>query len=348
MTPFVCSCGNTLYFDNTRCVGCGATVGFCKTGEQIELVSIPNDAKGTPKFRACANAAKGLCNWFVRADSEEQLCASCEMSRVVPDLSNPQNVAKLAVIEAAKRRLIFNLSRLGLNVVSKTHDPEKGLVFEIRQSVGEERVITGHAAGVITIDVDEADPVNLERQRCQLRENYRTVLGHLRHETGHYYFDRLIADRSVHEAFRAVFGDERSDYALALQTHYANGGNPNWQATFISEYASSHPWEDWAETWAHYLHCHATSETARSKGFRSSDAAVEKATADFLQGSRKREDFDAFLKFWEEAAILLNEMNRSMGVSEAYPFQLTQVVTDKLFFVHQTIRGADTQALRAA
>lgn len=348
MTSFTCSCGNTLYFDNTQCVGCGATVGFCKTEQGIELVCIPKDAKGKPKHRPCTNAAKGLCNWFVRADGNDELCPSCALSRVVPDLTNPDNVAKLAAIEAAKRRLIFNLTRLGLQVLPKTIDPDRGLVFEVRQSVGDEKVVTGHAGGVITIDVDEADPVHLERQRCQLRENYRTILGHLRHETGHYYFDRLIGDAGQHEAFRAIFGDERADYAAALQTHYSSGGNPNWRAEFISEYASCHPWEDWAETWAHYLHCYATSETARSKGFRSKNAATDRDTASFLEGSIKRDDFDAFLQFWEETAILLNEMNRSMGVSEAYPFQLTQVVTDKLFFVHQTIRGATSQALRAA
>lgn len=348
MTPFVCNCGNTLYFDNTLCVRCGATVGFCMSEAGLQLVCLSPETKAKPKYRACANAGKGICNWFVPSESSDEFCPSCAMTRIIPDLSSPENLAKLSTIEAAKRRLLFNLHQLGLPFVSKLQDPERGLAFEIRQATETEKVVTGHAAGVITIDVDEADPVHLERQRCQLRENYRTVLGHLRHEIGHFYFDRLIGDASLNEEFRVVFGDERQDYALALQTHYGNGGNPNWQSTFISEYASCHPWEDWAETWAHYLHCHATSETARSKGFRSQDAGTENGASRFLNGSTKREDFDAFLKFWEEAAILLNEMNRSMGVSEAYPFQLTQTVADKLFFVHQTIRGANTQALRAA
>jgi hypothetical protein len=36
----------------------------------------------------------------------------------------------------------------------------------------------------------------------------------------------------------------------------------NWQKSFISKYATSHPWEDWAETWAHYLHIMDMLETA--------------------------------------------------------------------------------------
>jgi hypothetical protein len=349
MTGFTCSCGNELYFDNTHCVGCGAAVGFCMVENTIKVVSIPSNQ--TPEdvgYRWCANAPKGLCNWFVPASCPDEFCPSCALTRVVPDLSAPENVAKMATFEAAKRRLLFNLTSVGLHVVPKSQDPARGLVFELRQSLGDQRVITGHAEGVITIDVDEADPVHIELQRCALRENYRTLLGHLRHESGHYYFDRLVADQGLHEPFRAVFGDEREEYAAALQRHYESGGNADWRANFISEYASCHPWEDWAETWAHYLHCHATSETARSRGLTAKNPATEGGTANFFAGSIKREDFDAFMKFWEETVILMNEMNRSMGVGEPYPFQLTSTVADKLFFIHNVVRGADLRVSRAA
>jgi hypothetical protein len=89
------------------------------------------------------------------------------------------------------------------------------------------------------------------------------LLGHFRHEVGHYFWDRLVAtDPHQLEEFRVLFGDDRQDYGEALKRHYDEGAPANWQDTYISMYATMHPWEDFAETWAHYLHIVDTLETA--------------------------------------------------------------------------------------
>ena len=128
-------------------------------------------------------------------------------------------------------------------------------------------MLTGHLNGVVTINVSEADDAERERRRAGLAEPYRTLLGHMRHEVGHYYWKRLVtgdADRLAR--FRELFGDDRDDYAAALTRHYQSGPPQDWQDRFVSAYASAHAWEDWAETWAHYLHMTDTIEIAATCG----------------------------------------------------------------------------------
>ena len=56
------------------------------------------------------------------------------------------------------------------------------------------------------------------------------------------------------------------DYAAALSSHYQIGAPAGWEEDFITAYAASHPWEDWAETWAHYLQILDGLETCEGLG----------------------------------------------------------------------------------
>lgn len=346
MKGFACTCGNTIYFDSTRCVRCGESVGFLLVEGGLQPIVGDVAEWDGKKVTRCTNCASGVCNWYAEGEVPS-LCTSCALTRVIPDLSIKENAEKLASVESAKRRLIANLKSLGLSVWSKEHDAATGLAFEVKAPLGDERVLTGHDNGVITLNLNEADPVLREKTRCEMGESYRTLLGHLRHEIGHYFFDRLIVDEGRQAEFRELFGDERADYAEALRQHYANGPVPNWSERYISPYAASHPWEDWAETWAHYLHAYAATETARLYQFGQHSPDVEHGTQAFLQGSVNRGDFDAFLAHWDGLAVSINELNRSLGVTEPYPFHWSAAVAEKLFFVHCTIRAKQSMAKAA-
>lgn len=292
-------------------------------------------------FRKCGNyATEGVCNWLVPADSEEELCEACRLNNVVPDLSIPENHTRWAEMEKAKRRLVFTLSALGLPLVPKSEDAEHGLAFDIKADTPGDRVLTGHAEGLITLNLAEADAPTRERIRADLNERYRTLLGHFRHETGHYFWERLIRDRDDFAAFRALFGDETRDYAESLAAHYARAEGTPRDDAFISAYASSHPWEDWAETFAHYLHMVDTLETAQCFGLVQGLASRPVAP--------KLDDFDALFDAWTELTIALNALNRSMGLPDAYPFAISPRVREKLAFVHRTVRGASEPARRPA
>jgi hypothetical protein len=224
-------------------------------------------------FRFCANAVYGTCNWLVRADGPGAFCRACRLNRTIPNLDAPENLLLWQRLEAAKHRLVYGLLRLGLPLVSKAEDPQRGLTFDFLASSGttfqeSTQVITGHVQGLITIDISEADDAERERHRRNMAEPYRTLLGHFRHEVGHHYWERLVRDGLWHTAFRELFGDERRNYGAALEAHYANGPQPDWQERFVSGYAGAHPWEDFAETWAHYLHIVDTLETADAFGLR--------------------------------------------------------------------------------
>src|SRR6218665_1784299 len=209
---------------------------------------------------------------------------------------------------------------------------------------GQAPVMTGHAAGVITLNVAEADDDERVRRRVQLFEPYRTLLGHLRHESGHYYWDQLVRDHPDRlEEFRTLFGDERLDYMQALQAHYAAGdGKPDWRPSFVSAYAAAHPWEDWAETWAHYLHMVDLLETAASYRTRivlpSAEGARPSKPADPFEGGRG--SFDEAIAQWVPVTLLLNSLNRSLGQDDAYPFALSEQALNKLRFVHDVIAQA--------
>lgn len=350
MKRFRCACGKEIFFDNTRCLHCSRDVGFLPHNSDLEVhaqaglyESAPANTEG--RLRPCQNAAIGVCNWLIdpEVDGAAALCKSCRLTRVVPDLSVPENVSRLGHVESAKRRLLFGLMTLGVPVPSKDDDPS-GLCFEILAELGDQKVMIGHANGVITIALTEADPVHRERERCRLGETYRTVLGHLRHEVGHFYFDRLIAGSAQIEEFRRVFGDERADYTAALEHHYSAGPPTDWQQRFVSAYASAHPWEDWAETWAHYLHACAATQTAMEHGVRTEDGKALERAEQVLAGKRlSGPEFTQFVEVWTHTATVMNELNRSLGAHEPYPFVLAGPVVEKLHFVHEAVRRARSE-----
>lgn len=263
----------------------------------------------------------------------------------MPDLANATFKTLWLRLEADKRWLVYGLRRLGLPVVSR-HDQVNGLAFDFlageRLGLSEQgRVLTGHNAGVITLNLAEADPVMREQMRYEMAEPYRTVLGHFRHETGHYYWERLVSGQPCLAEWRNLFGDERRDYASALQQHYDQGAPYNWPDNFVSHYASSHPWEDWAESWAHYLHIVDTLETAFAFGLRI-DPKVSQQRA-MSAGIRfdpyEEKDFSVLIGHWLPLTVAMNSLNRSMGHGHAYPFALSDGVVHKLAFVHRVIRG---------
>lgn len=292
-------------------------------------------------YRLCENYIKeGVCNWAVPAEEPQPLCRSCRLTQVIPDLSQPGNKEAWYKLESAKRRLVYSLVMLGCPVRNKSDDPERGLAYQFLaepERPGAAPVLTGHADGVITLNVAEADDAERERRRQQFHEPYRTLLGHFRHEIGHYYWDRLIQNSPRLDPFRGLFGDERKEYALSLQEYYRQGPPPEWQDRFVSAYASAHPWEDWAETWAHYLHMTDTLETAAACGLslrprRPDEPALKSPPSQGSSGP-----FDQLIDNWFPLTYLLNNLNRGLGLPDGYPFVLSKAAIDKLRFVHETI-----------
>jgi hypothetical protein len=301
-------------------------------------------------YRLCRNhTEKQACNFAVPAEDPNPLCVSCRQTRILPDLSIPQNHERWYRIEVAKRRLFYTLARLGLVSVNPPNGERDGPIFEFLADQPGQTILTGHCEGVITLNVSEADDDERVRRRLALHEPYRTLLGHLRHESGHFYWDGLILNGGRIDAFREMFGDERTDYSQALDAYYAAGAaQSNWQAGYVSAYATSHPWEDWAETWAHYLHMVDLMETAASYSTRvivpGSDADHAEEVANPFEGHIK--DFDELVEQWVPLTLLLNSLNRSLGQDDAYPFALTAGALQKLRFVHDTIHAPRESATR--
>lgn len=361
-----CRCGRPVFFRNSVCTTCGAALGFDPRSQRMlaiepgptagewRIAPAAGVAADTP-VRRCANLdTPAGCNWLIPVAPAGRvtplLCRACRLSRTIPDLSVPENADLWRRIEVARRRLVSQLIALGLPVASKVpaaaEDPERGLMFDVlRAPPGSAPVLTGHAGGLITLNLEEADDAVRERVRAQMHEPYRTLLGHFRHEVGHYYWDRLVAGTPWLESFRALFGDERADYAAALQRHYTHGAPPDWAQRHVSSYASTHPWEDWAETWAHYLHMVDTLDTALSFGLDADDLELEfdRFAPDALwrPDDPGAEQFLGFVNAWVELTSVLNELSRSMGQHDYYPFVLPRPAIGKLQFVHLVVQGAE-------
>lgn len=328
MKLFRCECQAQIFFDNTECLSCGKKLGFVpETSELLPLDPEGSLELGEARWVKCRNySEQGVCNWMVSCSTGIDLCQACELNHVIPDLSQPENQALWLEVEKAKRRLVYSLNRLGLAVASKATDPERGLSFDIKAAVGSERILTGHSDGLITLNLEEADPAKRERMRLDMRERYRTLLGHFRHEIGHYYWDRLVNGGPSLFPFRALFGDETTDYQQSLEAHYARSDTQHYADSFISAYAMSHPWEDFAETFAHYLHMVDTLETASQFGF-----VPEEVKATSPENSAP---FEQLLSHWINLTVALNSLNRSMGLPDAYPFAISRNVAEKLRFIH--------------
>lgn len=317
----------------------------------------PQGAASTPAaplvYRRCANLlTPAACNWLVpqqRGTNAAGLCRACRLNRTIPNLNDPahpDNSLLWGRIELAKRRMVSGLLALGLPVASRlSEDTERGLMFDfLRSPDAGPGVLTGHNTGLITLNLQEADDAVREAMRTAMREPYRTLLGHFRHEVGHYYWDRLVWQTPWLAPFRQLFGDERQDYAASLQRHYDQGPARDWWLQHVSAYASTHPWEDWAECWAHYLHMRDTLDTALSFGLSTHNAQLEVTPfaldALYAPGHAEAQPFLDFLNDWTRLTTLLNEMSRSMGQPDFYPFVLPRKAVAKLHFIHLLIGSA--------
>lgn len=344
MKVFHCDhCESLVFYENSQCMNCGNTLAYlpdvgevCSLDQgQDQLWTSPSDRAKGKKYRLCSNYCNAnVCNWAVSAEQDNEFCRCCRLTRVIPDLSIAGNDRAWYKLEIAKRQLIYDLLRLQLPVQSKQEDPEQGLAFEFLGNTTQ-TILTGHENGVITINIAEADDTERERRRSQLHEPVRTLLGHFRHEIGHYYWDRLIANGHRLLEFRQLFGDERQDYSAALQRHYQEGPPADWTESYVSAYASSHPWEDWSETWAHYLMIGDSLETAGACGLSLKPRRRDEPTLKSAPSTNN--SFDKLIEAWFPLTYALNNLNRGLGHSDAYPFVLSSRTVEKLRFVHQTI-----------
>lgn len=306
------ACGAPVYFENTACVACGA--------EQIYDPTLAAMVVAAPDA-GCANRGVIGCNWIA---AQGGLCRSCALTETIPDRTVPGNTARWARIEAAKRRLVYSLLRLGLPLEGGA----AALVFRLMADHGGTPVLTGHADGVITVNIAEADDAEREERRVLMGESYRTLVGHFRHEVGHFYWDVLVDLGGRKGEFTEIFGDPDADYAVALQRHYREGPPPGWQQTHVSAYATAHPWEDFAETWAHYMHMVDAIETAGVFGLRGPGAV----------DPHRMESFAEILEPWVPVTVMMNAMNRSLGQPDFYPFVLSGAIERKLGFIHVLAR----------
>ncbi|GJE29621.1 zinc-binding metallopeptidase family protein [Methylobacterium organophilum] len=352
MKLFKCqSCGNVLYFENRTCERCGHRLGYLPEMDTLSAVSPAGDnnsftplaAPETPRF-FCTNAQHDACNWLVPPGSTDAFCLACRHNGIVPDLSVPENLIHWREMEFAKHRLIYSLLRWKLPLVTRAEDPEHGLIFNFLAdppSADGPKVMTGHENGVITIALVEADPAEREKRRKAMGEPYRTLLGHFRHEVGHHYWDVLVRDAGKLGACRAVFGDDSQDYGAALKRHYEQGTPPNWRENFVSAYATTHPWEDFAETWAHYLHIVDTLEMASAFGMQvqplldSHGELAARVDFDPYRAEGIQQIIDAWLPF----VFAMNSVSRAMGETDLYPFVLAPPVVTKLGFIHDLVHG---------
>jgi hypothetical protein len=358
---FHCSaCRALVFFENTRCLNCGHVLAFAPHDVAMWALEPAGEDTWRPmgvsgrveELRLCRNYTDhGACNWARPATDADPLCRSCSLTHTIPNLSVNGSKAAWVKLETAKRRLVYSLLTLRLPLQSKRENPQEGVEFQFLSdtvTVGGDRarILTGHDDGLITINIAEADDLYRERTRLNQREPYRTLLGHCRHEIGHYYWDRLVGKSHWLATYRTLFGDERVDYGTALRIHYEEGAPANWADQFISEYASSHPWEDWAETWAHVMHMVDALETSQEVGL-----SVTPARADEPSLAIPREpvyariaDFDELLSEWTSLTYVLNNLTRGLGLPDAYPFVISPTVIKKLSLVCQVMAPIDPPA----
>ncbi len=340
MKPFTCKCSNVLFFENNQCLQCGSNVGYDAASDSMKAIE-PGG-----KLKQCGNGLQyGVCNWLVPVDSPNPLCEACQLNRTIPDLSVQGNGERWARMEASKRRVAYSMRQLGLPIIPRTTDADTGLIFDFIQPMPGAPVITGHDFGIITLNMEEADDAIRETNRQRFREPHRSLVGHFRHELAHYYwwmwFEMGTIDTVLLDSFREVFGDERQDYGTALNNYYSGGPPMNWQQTHISEYATAHPWEDWAETWAHYLHMTDAMETADTFGLSKGRQHVpvtrfppETVTLPAPFAKIDPEPFMNILYHWAMLTPAINEMSLSLGQRDLYPFVLTPPIVRKLHFIH--------------
>ncbi|ESQ94677.1 zinc-binding metallopeptidase family protein [Asticcacaulis benevestitus] len=351
MKLFRCdNCGNSIYFENRSCLKCGLRLGF--VCEEISLHAMQPDANHADRwrrvdqqqfvYRFCPNAAFDVCNWLVRDDSDETFCTACRYNGLVPNAKSREGLRRWRAISDAQRHLFYSFLRWDLPRPSRKEDPIGGLRFDLKDDKINpdgscQPVLIGHDEGHIVIRTAEADDPTREQQRAMMNEPYRTLLGHFRHETGHFIWNKMVRDAGKTESFRAVFGDESVDYDEALKHHYARGPRPGWGSSYISYYATTHPWEDFAECFAHVLHIIDSLETAHMFGI-----ALAPMSHDFLAAHANFDpysvlDFERIAEVWIPLSLALNTIHHSMGERDLYPFILTPVIKGKLAYVHSLL-----------
>jgi hypothetical protein len=358
-----CVCGAIVFLRNSQCLQCGHPLGYhterrtmvaLEPAERADCWVIAGE-QPTELVARCSNLhTAAACNWLIPSGDADHPslpanlypghCLSCSLTRVTPNIEQAVNAERWRRLETAKRRLVSQLLALALPVETRLERPN-GIAFDMLETLpGGKKVLTGHDEGLITLNIAEADDAEREKIRESMREPYRTLLGHFRHEIGHYYWDRLVRDTAWLEGFRQLFGDETLDYDKALKRHYQNGPPPDWREHVVSGYASTHPWEDWAETWAHYLHMCDTVDTALSLGLdpHAVDMEADPYTAQDLWSPAhgNAEGFLAFLNAWVVLTQALNELTRSMGQPDFYPFVLPREAVAKLQFIHTVVKSA--------
>ncbi len=358
MKAFFCSCGNKLYFENSLCLNCRREAGWCPVCKGIHAIESDGDGNyqcTNPECKAalrkCYNyATYNICNRMVENKGQQKdsqnLCDYCKLTDTIPDLSVDNNIEKWYQLEVAKRRLLYLLDTIGLPYGSKQDQFELPLSFDFKQdveptsfmgwvSIGKgEKVYTGHANGKITINVKEADPVEREKLRVEMGETQRTLIGHFRHEIGHYYWQLLVQGKDE-EGYKKVFGDhENPTYSDAMDYYYKNGPKENWSKSYISAYATMHPWEDFAETWGTYLDMIAVLDTA-------DNTELLQQPGEDLENAQ----LDEMLSRYTDLSMKVNEVNRALGLPDVLPETFPEPVKIKLRYIHQLVKKHRVQEL---
>lgn len=363
MQLFECSnCHQPVYFDNNYCTACQHVLGF--DAKQMQMVALEGsedaaiwtEPSSQTQYKFCQNKQYHVCNWLLLETDQQAFCLACSLNRVIPNLSEPEYRQRWHKIELAKHRLVYALLRWQLPLENKLQNPQQGLAFDFKADPNcphEPKVMTGHDNGLITLNIAEADDVERAMARNNMDEVYRTLLGHFRHEIGHYYWDVLVDGTEFLQPCRALFGDERMDYQQALDRHYHQGPPSDWMQHYISPYATMHPWEDWAETWAHYLHIVDVLETADSFGMQIRPQVVQQQHDHLMHLAVKKnpyynQSFDEIYQAWLPISFAMNSLNRSMGQDDFYPFVINLEVQNKLRFIHEVIQATAQKAHQAA
>jgi hypothetical protein len=337
MRIFQCDrCDQIVPFSAHRCPTCDAALGYVTEHRSIRVL-VPTaepavfetESCDLPLWR-CLNSAWG-CNWMLPAASDTPWCRSCRLTRGRPDEAHPDAIEAWMTAEAAKRRLVHQLDELALPIEIRSATSPDGLAFDLVYLPGEGG-ITGHLDGVVTLDLAEADDRHRDDLRRRLGEPFRTVIGHLRHEIGHHYWGRLVGQANNIDHFRRLFGDEREDYREAVERHYS-GGDGAWDRTrFVTAYAASHPLEDWAETFAHYLHILDATDTAIAHELIPPDSTGLNDANEIA-----RLEIDDILDAWRPINTAVNAIAETLGAPAVYPFEPIGAVVDKLAFVHRQV-----------
>lgn len=335
MRRFSCFCGASVGFEHTQCNLCGARLAYDVNKQRMRSLSEFGDQwrclDNSELRNFCVNGNQyGVCNWLAEPECEHGFCFACGFNRTIPNQSLAGNQQRWHVLERAKKRLFVTLLQLDLPLQNGWRAPDKGLLLDFIEDqrsqpdhYPETFVSTGYAAGVITINTLEADDIQRMAVRRAMNEPYRTVLGHMRHESGHYYWGWVLQHADLVKEVERLFGNMQGHYDEAIDAYYKNGAKANWQNRYISAYASAHPVEDWAETWGHYLHIYDALDTAYAHG------QISQCPGELTMAQR--------LQHWCDISVVLNELNRSIGLDDAYPFLIGPVVQDKLALIDKVV-----------